>query len=57
MSAAEQIDVSDLSFANTGGFQAINQVGADTVIEVDADDSITLLGVAATNIDHTDSIF
>ena len=57
LSASEQVDVSGFGFTNTGDFQAINQVGGDTVIEVDADDSITLLGVTATDVDDSDFVF
>ncbi len=57
LSADEVINVTRFFLTDMSDFQSVTQNGADVVIQVDADDSITLLGVSLGDLDNTDFVF
>jgi hypothetical protein len=54
----DQLDVSDFGFADLADLLAsTNDAGADTVITLDGDDSLTLIGVSKADLQEDDFLF
>jgi Ca2+-binding RTX toxin-like protein len=52
------LDISAFGFASLFDvFNAVSQIGNDTLVQFDIDDSVTLLGVISTDLDANDFLF
>ena len=55
--SGDLLDVTDFGITASSGLDSVISIGADTLVQIDADDSVLLIGVNASNQQDDDFIF